>query len=392
MSSMLTGGFFLDGTGSNSLYFSKDWMGAITNAILSDTSMLETNPSCPTGNCTFPMFSSLGFCSNCIDITQFMKQNSTCTMKEAPDPNFDSPVYLVNCTYWFPPFSPGQNYFYVDDDGNGVDNSSIALSWTVAYENQRGQTPVFTIKSPWIFTNVLRGEDWTLPGEVHLSNGKIIPSFFAAIALIKTAPLTGSASTGFLTSAHICSLSVCGMEYNVSMKSGVLHTEVVSTSYSKIVKNGDWDEGGFGNYSYSFTFPNEINNFILDSATSDLSLPFEDRLYLALRQVLEGTLAFNFDYSDSICGNLQYGTAMNIIKNAFNTSSNISKTMDRVATAMTTQLREISNFTVQGQSESLRLHIRVFWWWLLLPTLTVVFETLVLISVMIITRKHKLPI
>lgn len=326
-------------------------------------------------------------------MTHFVKQNSTCTINEAQDPRFDSPVNLVSCTYWLPPFSPGQNYTYIDDDRNVIDNSSVVLSWTLAYENERSHKPLFVVNAPWIFTKVLQGEDSTLPGEVHLSNGKIIPSSLFAIALIKTAPLIGSASTGFVNTAHICSLSVCAMEYNVSMISGVPQTEIISTSYSRFMKNGDWDGRFSGNYSYKFTFPNEINNFIVESnrtATSDdQSYTFEDRLYRVLRQVLQGTLTFNYDEYQS---DLDYGTTMNIIQNGFNASTNIPKTMDRVAAAMTNRLRDISNLTVQGQSGSMQLHIRVSWWWLVLPTLTVIFETILLISIMVITRRHKLPI
>lgn len=365
--------------------------------------MLDIDPSCPTGNCTFPVFSSLGFCSNCIDITQFVKQNSTCTVDEVEEPEsdaLDSPDSLVKCIYWLPPFSPSQNYIYIDDDGNTINNSSIALSWTIGDDDYISYNPTSTFKAPWFFTRVLRGEASTLAGEVHLSNGEIIPDSLATIALIKITPLIGSASTGFLNSAHICSLSVCAMEYNVSMESGVPQTEIVSTSYSKFIKHVDPDEPYFGNYIYKFTFSNETNNFKFDSNGSvtwenetviweNISFTFEDRLYIGLQRLLQGTLMS--DYNEFFS---QFGWEMttNIIQYGFNASTNIPKTMDRVAAAMTNQLRDISNVTVQGQSQSMQLHIRVSWWWLLLPILTVIFETILLISVMIITRRHKLPI
>ena len=237
-----------------------------------------------------------------------------------------------------------------------------------------------------------------MPEEVHLSNGEIIPNSFVAIILIKTAPLTGSASTGFINTAHICSLSICAMEYNVSVVSGVPQTEIASISYSK--STGDDDSVRAGNNSYAFAFPNDINNFTFDSnatATWDegpsiVMYNFEYSLWVVLRQVLEGTLKFNSDRFSNHLNSGIWGISMNIIQNGFNASTNIPKTMDRVARAMTNRLRDMSNLTVQGQSGSMQLYIRVSWWWLLLPTLTVVFGTILLISVMTITRKHKLPI
>lgn len=110
-------------------------------------------------------------------------------------------------------------------------------------------------------------------------------------------------------------------------------------------------------------------------------------MYQVLEEALEGTLVV---FDENLLNYL--GSMTMILQNGLNASTDISKTMDRVAEAMTNRLRDISSHTVSGQSGFMELYIRVSWWWLLLPVLCVIFGTILLISIMIATRKHKLPI
>lgn len=398
--------FWLDVESSTNGYFSNDWNHAITSAILSDTSILETNPSCPTGNCTFPVFSSLAFCSNCIDITQYLQQNSKCSQIEVPNPRETIPQmqkfgvdYTINCTYWLPLASSGQNYTYDESldylNSSIHKDSSINFSWT--FTDDGGDIPYSFNDAPSFWTKFLKIGDSSLPGEIHLPGGEVIPSSFAAIALIKAAPRTGSTSTGFLDTANICALSVCAREYNISMTSGLLQSEVVSTSYSELTRYDDPSRVYIGNFSYTFEFSDEINDFdfvanktaIAFDGRHVVASTFEEKMYDVLRKVLEGSILLN---SDRLSSDVGFTSTTNIIQNGLNASTNIPKTMDRVAAAMSNRLRDISNLTVQGQSESMELYVRVSWLWLLLPALCVVFGTILLLSVMIVTRKHKLPI
>lgn len=85
-------------------------------------------------------------------------------------------------------------------------------------------------------------------------------------------------------------------------------------------------------------------------------------------------------------------SAMNILQSRLNASTNISATMDRVAEAMTNTFRDRSNLTIQGQSGIMELYIRVSWLWLALPVFSSILGKVILISVMTMTRKHKLPV
>lgn len=78
--------------------------------------------------------------------------------------------------------------------------------------------------------------------------------------------------------------------------------------------------------------------------------------------------------------------------NGLYASPDIPKTMDRVVAAMTNRLRDMSSHKIRGPSITVDLYVRVSWLWLLLSGFFIILETLLLVSVMITTRKHKLPI
>ena len=77
--------FNLDIPDGNIDYFLNDWYRDIFSAILSNTSALEMNPSCFTGNCTFLVFLSLAFCSNCIDIIKALSHGVLYTTESISD-------------------------------------------------------------------------------------------------------------------------------------------------------------------------------------------------------------------------------------------------------------------------------------------------------------------
>ena len=370
---------------------STKWTLDITSAILSNTSILETDPSCPTGNCIFPVFSSLGFCSNCIDITQFLQQNSNCKQEQLEEYGHDHDLKRMNCTYWLPPSSSGRNYSYY---GLAVVNNSFSLSWdfydSSPLKSEFSGAPAFLARD--LEPDPLGSENDHTPFE--LPDGKIIPNSLFRIGVIKTSPRTGSRSTGFVHTANICALSICAREYNVSMTSGVLRSEIVSTSYSNLtVQAGDPERPYPRNSSYTFTFPNRTNDFtFIHNITQGSYFTFERGMFLALGRILKGNVTFDSGGPAGDSENQLIIFATSLLQSGLNASTNIPKTMDRVAAAMTNHLRDLSSLNVHGQSGSIELYVRVSWPWLALPVLSVILGMILLISVMKVTRKHKLNI
>lgn len=61
---------------------------------------------------------------------------------------------------------------------------------------------------------------------------------------------------------------------------------------------------------------------------------------------------------------------------AFNASSNISMTMDNIATAMTNYFRGSSDITVAGQAGQIEPYVHVIWPWITLPAFLLIAGTI----------------
>lgn len=302
---------------------------------------------------------------------------------------------MINCTYWLPLSSSGLNYSYFQSPSLDFDihnGSDITLSWNIT--DMAGYKRYAFVDAPSFITRFLtnsKGSD-----EFHSSDGEFIPSSFATIALIKGAPITGSVSTGYISTANICAFSLCAREYNISKTSGLLRFDIVSTSYSNLTLHED-PRDLTGNSSYTFTFPNNSSNDFTFFANKTITATdgrhyvqstFEQKFNDALRKILWGDLKLTTDelYNDASW------TLSDILQNGLNASVSIPKTMDRVAAAMTNRLRDVSNLIIQGQSGSMEVHVRVSWLWLFLPALSIFLGMALLVSIIIATRRRKLPV
>ena len=309
----------------------------------------------------------------------------------------------MTCVYWLPRSSSDLNYIVHESPGSAwiVENGDpVRLNWdlvpggNIAHGGDKNAT---VLGLPSLKITFLFASSSVEPGEIRLSDGKVIPSFFAALALIKSPPVTSFASPGSLSTADICALTVCAKEYNISMTSGILRSETVSTSYSKLAKYDDLNRTNIEDWSYKFEFPDNTNNFNVVTHkgakifhnTLYSGLTFEARMRDVLQQILEGDL---YVYSDGLLGDNRFKSVANMFLKGLDAYSDIPKTMDPIAAAITNRHRYINNHTVHGLSGSMELYVRVSWPWLLLPICSVIIGTTLLVSIMITTRKHKLPI
>lgn len=122
-----------------------------------------------------------------------MQQNSKCTEVEVR-----SDGYEVNCIYRLPLSSSGSNYRYHEEYWILHEGSDINTTWI--YDNAGDNKRSSFQDAPAFFTKFLFvvGANSTLSESIRLSSGKVIPSSFATIALIKIAPKTGSTDTAFV--------------------------------------------------------------------------------------------------------------------------------------------------------------------------------------------------
>lgn len=356
---------------------------------------MDNTVICATGNCTFPAFSSLGFCSNCVDHKDYAQKNSDCIYKTALDLN------NMTCTYKFPTSFLNNS---IDDpatsDNPAMINGSVSVNFWRSWNETdiQGAFPFLALALTDLSSAPERLKVFQTPFDSQ--DGVIIPSFFGIYAFIKTNPLTGSKNTAFLEAADICTLSFCAREYNVTVINGALYSEVLSTSYSKLVyheyKSSKYDLPMFSS-SYSFKFVNNTQDF--DFKTGFLRFQtlydvqnLETELHYALGKIFSGSTSMNAVLGDGYAerGIQVRSSSTSLFLDGLNASTDIQASMNNIALAMTRHLREKTNLVAYGQNNTTEVFVHVAWIWLMLPVISIVSGTLLLFFAIKNTKRNGL--
>lgn len=156
---------------------------------------------------------------------------------------------------------------------------------------------------------------------------------------------------------------------------------VVSTTYSNMTYDISIPQTSYicanGNQTLAFTAP----------ARHDPTWTTESWLNVELGDILQGNLTLEGVPIGSDTGDMR-PNATNHILYSFNTSTDIPGTMDRVALAMTTHLRQLSNLSQNGEAGTLETVIHVKWVWLCLPATLVVSGAICLSITIRESNKH----
>ena len=369
-----------------------DWLTVISSAAFNNKSFDESNPICATGNCTFPVFSTLGFCSNCANITEFVQQNSDC--KYMNNSLYDDQLF---CTYRIPPSnlnrSSKSNRANIDMV-NGSFNTTFRMAQNRSYIKN---APSFLAFALYVDTDQNLSEKTPTPEQQFKSfqapfeseYRTSVPSSLGFFAFFKISPLTGTKHTAFVETADICALSFCGLEYKITVMDGGANEEITSISYSKLNYHGNPDlPSSFS--SYNFTFPNDTRNFNFIPDTVKVG-SLESGLQSSLDSILSGNCSFSLETLNNQSG-VVLTSATSLFQQALNASEFISGTMDRIAFAMTYHLREINHTTVFGENITTQVFVHVSWFWLLLPISSVLSGALVLFSAIRKTKRNGLHV
>lgn len=331
---------------------------AIQDAVYEAGLVQDAQPSCPTRNCLWPQFSSLGFCSSCQDVTQQMQQSST---------SQSTPILKV----------------YDVDQKNMTFTYSVPMDLKGYYASQRFNDSELTNITTSTFTMYLNGTQvQALKGAPRLivsslsSDGAAdtnrTPTGFGLYAFIRTS--TSFSSPGTVLSADLCSMSFCVQNRNVEISSDKLNSSVLNTIYADRHLS---TSPGFMTVSY--IFPNGDNSLNLTFGP-----PTEPALEVALDTLLTGNVS-ETTASRPIDLNVTFSSPLIA---GFDASSNISLAMDNLAKAMTNYIRDASNHTISGQLGITETYIRVLWPWIALPATLAATGMLFLIMGIIRTKRR----
>lgn len=350
-------------------------------------------PYCSTGNCTWPLFTSLGFCSKCEDISKSLQDSMTYVevyKKPHQTVHEDLISYEVGFTY--------RNYTYMFPELNGqflsTDKSYPFFkdsSFTTSFY------PYSSSRDPSFFAIPL----YSLPGlSFNFTDG----TSTLGGALISFIRLSAREATlGDVLAADVCALSFCAQKRNVSVFLDRLSSTILQTvhgnriAYKSDFKNQTYyDALSFIGDDFDIVASPFVPTRLAYSNDSIPGFPGYDNLDpLNLWELNLHSLILNFqdkmtqelDFSDIASASYQQQNAFSIMT-AFNASSNISMTMENIAIALTNYVRAFSNLTVVGQAGQVQVYVNVTWAWIILPTSLVIAGIIFLILAMYETKRQ----
>jgi hypothetical protein len=212
------------GDGLTNMQLPVDMKGTMVNGLVNpagnDSAISAT---CPTGNCTFQAYSdnitysSIGFCSACIDTTPFVTSNGSETFHNATfQPNWILPngmnIYLAN----------GNTLLSTSTDGD--------LSWaSPAFADEFRNVALESIVNATILT-------FTQAPCTNISGSLSCPH-----------NVTGTASNGeWDYAAASCALYPCLKNYHGSVNRGLLTEDIISSAQAKF----NWIQANLSEYTY----------------------------------------------------------------------------------------------------------------------------------------------
>ena len=345
-----------------------EMISAIYSGILTST----TEPSladCPSGNCTWPLTSSLAVCGGCADSTYTLLgcTASLCAeVQEDNDPNAatyfgQDCVNKSSCDYALPSGSTVtllNPEAYVNMSAAQLDAFTLPIFQVgTTFSNATGSGNLYAAGSGNLYKTGLFS-DFPVPGRIYIANANLFGF-----------PYNYSGSTHPPLSNVECALWFCIQTYNTTITSTQQHQAVVST-YDQFF----WSS----NLDLQAIVPDAISaggqiNFMVDMETALTGLgPYFNHLF-------NGTVIYEWGYGPA------YTT--DVMRSLWNgSSSDPQGFIDNLATSMTNVVR---SYNISRRPElngtSFQLAITVRWEWLILPAALVFLSIIFLLTVMIRT-------
>ncbi|KAK8017806.1 hypothetical protein PG993_014132 [Apiospora rasikravindrae] len=248
-------------------------------------SALRPRPQCQTGNCSFGVFESLAVCSECQDLTKYLKVQISENGHECGSHVTDEILYenvTGSCASWTLP--------------NGYSSDWLDGSSTMLMNTSASRTPILL-----------------KPGLSMLNLTAVAPCWQDRGSLSDAATRYTACSMGYTSSkwraqAQECSLKWCVHKYESSMTNGILQENILSTT----------DVGEYGpGFMYDFRPPNSSVSYQVDPTIYRLMDSIEeDKSFRNISTGLErGRLSVNRDATQLISAYLKQElegfTAMN---------------------------------------------------------------------------------
>ncbi|KAG9526862.1 hypothetical protein KCV07_g174, partial [Aureobasidium melanogenum] len=337
--------------------------------------------TCPTGNCTWPVYASLAVCSECYDVSNLLRSSST---------NGSWPMAYRDHYGELPSDSGAQLTEYT------LPYANLTIDNWEGYRNATGQnvssdpTAYMVAKSEMQSNNTIYFKGYE--------------SLLMSFSIIR-------ADTGYMSNLSMwqdespaaieCGLFLCLQAYETTVNSGKLVETIVATTRRKTPRSwhitGDMsstDSTALGTLDWNPINSNEFDprtDFQLDASDLNISFPGANETYNATQtflysmvdylvglltpendfNVLDVDYAVVYDKKKIVSGRetvRQYTTST--VQSLY-LSSHLDETFLGVANSMTSYLRNAGTHTQKGSVQHWTIHYKIRWPFIALPVFVV---------------------
>ncbi|KAK8019421.1 hypothetical protein PG990_004559 [Apiospora arundinis] len=337
--------------------------------------------TCSTGNCTWPIFTSLSVCSSCNDVSGQVKVSKY-------DGTDSGTISLHDES------SGGQ---YIRHALPYVNLSNIDGPFTLSRVGRRdgSEHGKYEYESPldaYMFAKSLDNPGGTL-------SFSTLDTMIAAIGIIRAEPAYANKTKEWnetQVTATECALYFCTNAYRSGVRGGKLYEDIIASWSNRVPDSyfpSDNQDAWRDIYSTEYrndmwhTYEQYINHSLSTAGAYhllddlQLQIPKEEMaryevrdnvtlLFNVTQNTIESTLSIfqNFFSDPLVYGKSEFGS---VTASTLYRSANLSETFAGAARAMTHWIRDNSNQTQAGAQEEWVLHIRVRWPYVTLPVLVV---------------------
>lgn len=409
---------------------------SLTAAGFSHASSVQ--PYCPTGNCTFESFSTVGYCSTCEDISDQLKFNNE-------KKSYDGRNISYFCTSMLP---TGSNITFNSDD----EHPSMFRGLFRAFSPERYSWPMRDysddqIFSPTAFDFIVGKNFWSAGVWSGVGSDPATGDHVTNCSNISYDSENEWSCRGY--GAARCTMFPCVREYEVAVTAGVVSETMIrhtpsetpqnvspgrgwnepvvfvntsclspdersafvrkgySVAQSWLRYNFAWNFTGLNSYDPESTWHNPVPRYPASMDARGCTYMFGPYLDLTLQKLFRrikffdgivagaGSPSSSVDRSfDSFSGPIELQTLYNSSKVSF---ASINQTFDTIATGLTNYMRQNGHANYSAPAEGVVWHyatcLNIHWPWIALPASLVALTCLVLLPLTIIsTARAEIPV
>lgn len=322
----------------------------------------ELQPVCPTGNCMYPDFATLGMCSHCQDVTT----QTTQQCKPYP-PGSDTML------------PQDSNWDQVWADCSYITPSGFNITPPIEFVSSTAED-LYLSRYPLISTAVTSFQNISsLPaaGIVQPILGMAVIKYLTD-TLYTTHNLTAAETRPNITE---CALYFCEQQYENNFYT-VSHPILEPSKTQQLFYNQTIDLGPDTSLEVLVS-ANGKKTF-----SSNSTYAFDTSTWAEIGDLFIDT--FNIMLVNNTNGTQEYGDVGNIFSPAtvLYVSPDLGQTMAQLATSMTTQIRTNSMATeVSGQALVTQTYIAVRWYWIVVPAVMVCLSIYFLVITILSTNE-----